>query len=393
MPSPITTQEVHVLLGCADARDVGGTFADALAAVRERYEARGVAVGFHALRTAGSFVTQDVIDDVRRIVEIQERRAPQPVRYFVHIQTHGEVEEVAPPSTASTPMAARLGIVRGSPFNCGMLGASSVSVELERLVLERKPTVVVRGAPRQIMDEDDLRALLADVYAHRGSVAGDWIRSIDDLRTHPRLQESVLSDAIARDRTLRNVDLTITTGIQDYRRHAYFRLDPHPERTTFWDDVYAELRELTSRLPPDHDEITQRTATQAPDVGLFSTCDFPHARRVAAAHLTSVLGRQPSDFGPNRVFTFASESFDLPHSPFGPYTVAGFYYAVAHLGLRHFVVLGHDEPQTARMLLRLDRDPFVNFIASSFDVAFHPVGLHAHGRNDGEHCEQAGGPG
>lgn len=374
MSSAPSAKEVHVLVGCADARDVGGIFADALDAVRARYAAGGIEIEFHALRTAGSFVTRDVIDDVRRIVEIEERRATAPVRYFVHIQTHGEVREEV--GSRSAPME-RFAVVRGSPFNCGMLGAASVSVELERLVLLTKPAVVVRGQSREIRDEDDIRALLADVYAHRGALAGDWIRSIDDLRTHPRLQESVLREAIMADRTLRSVDLTITTGIQDYRQHTYFRLDAHPEKTTFWDDVYAELRERASRLPSEHDENSQRTATQAPELGLFSTCDFPHARRVAVAHLAAALGHEATSFGPNQVFTFASESFDLPHSPFGPYTVAGFYYAVAHLGLKHFVVLGHDEAQTRRMLLRLEHDPFVHMIATSFDVTFHPTALRA----------------
>lgn len=371
-----TERQVHVVVGCADARDVGGIFADALAAVQERYRARGVSIGFHALRTAGSFVTRDVIDDVRRIVEVEERRTSVPTRYFVHIQTHGDVVDEAPESDAK-PIE-RLTIAQGSSFNCGMLGASGLSVELERLVLRAKPTMRVRGRERAIRTEDDIRELLADVYAHRGAIAGDWIRSIDDLRTHPRLQEAVLREAVAEDRTLRNVDLAITTGIHDYRRHAYFRLDAHPERATFWDDVHAEVRARGSRLTPDDDEIMQRTARQAPELGLFSTCDFPHARRVAADHLASVLGQEPSRFGPNRVFTFASESFDLPHSPFGPYTVAGFFYAVAHLGLKHFVVLGHDEAQTRRMLARLGHDPFVHFIESEFNVTFHPAALHGH---------------
>lgn len=369
-------REIHVVVGCADARDVGGIFADALAAVQERYRARGVSVGFHALRTAGSFVTRDVIDDVRRIVEIEERQSSTATRYFVHIQTHGDVVEEAA-SEGAAPIE-RIATAQGSPFNCGMLGASGLSVELERLVLREKPTMLVHGRERAVKTEDDIRELLADVYAHRGAIAGDWIRSIDDLRTHPRLQQAVLDDAIAGDRTLRNVELTITAGVHDYRRHAYFRVDGHPERTTFWDDVHAEVRARASRLTPDDDEIMQRTARQAPELGLFSTCDFPHARRVAAEHLASVLGQEPARFGPNRVFTFASESFDLPHSPFGPYTVAGFFYAVAHLGLKHFVVLGHDEAQTRRMLMRLEHDPFVHFIESSFDVTFHGAALRGH---------------
>ena len=252
-----TSLEVHVLVGCADARDVGAAFAESVAVVRARFRARGVQVVFHALRTAGSFVTRDVIDDVRRIVELEERRSGVPVRYFVHIQTHGEV--VVEPEPSGPTALERLSIVGGSRFNCGMLGASTVSIELERLLLQRKPTVVVHGVPRQIRNERDIRALLFDVYAFRGSLAGDWIRSIDDLRTHPRLQESVLRGAVAADRTLRNIDLTITTGIQDYGQHAYFRLDESPDRATFWDEVYLELRNRSATLPLSLIHISEPT--------------------------------------------------------------------------------------------------------------------------------------
>lgn len=263
-----------------------------------------------------------------------------------------------------------------------MLGAAGVSLELERLILRTQPTLTVRGVQRKIASEADIRMLLADVYGYLGAMAGDWIRSIDDLRTHPRLQATVLASAIADDRTLRNVDLMITAGIQDYGQSAYFRVDDRADERTFWDDVYDELRKQTAALPPEHGEIVQRTARQAPKLGLFTTCDFANARSAASDVLASVLGKEREAFGPNQVFTFASDSFDLPHTPFGPYTVAGFYYAVAHLRLRDFVVLGHDEHQARRILARLDHDPLVRLIATSFDVRYHAAHLSA---NHGQH--------
>lgn len=367
-----TRREVHVVVGCSDARDVGATFTEALDAVRARYLADGVEIEFHALRTAGSFVTRDVVDDLHRIVELRERTVRIPVRYFAHVQTHGEID--ASSDTADKSPLETMRVVPGSTFNCGMLGASTVSVELERFLLAEKPTVKVHGRALSLRKEGDIRQLLLDVYGHRGALAGDWIRSIDDLRTHPRTQLGVLLDAVDADRTLRSVDLTVTAGIQDYSKHAYFRVDADASRTTFWDDVYRELRERTAKLEPDADELVQRTAQQAPVVGLFSTCDFPHARRVAVTHFAS-LDPAVGSFGPNKVFTFASESFDLPHCPFGPYTVAGFFYAVVYLKLRHFVVIGHDRAQAERMLARLEHDPLVHFIAKAHDVHFHPLQL------------------
>ncbi len=171
----------------------------------------------------------------------------------------------------------------------------------------------------------------------------------------------------------RSVGIEITVGIQDYGKNAYFRLDGHPDRRTFWDDVYVELRERYATLPPDHPELAQRTSTQAPAVGLFATCDVPDARSRAAEAYERIRGVSLGEFGPNQVFAFASGSFDLPHSPFGPYTVAGFFYAVVHLKLRDFVVMGHDQAQVLRMISRLHHDPLIEMIATSHGVTFHPV--------------------
>lgn len=367
-------KEVHVLIGCSDARDIGGTFVLAVEDVQRAYLERGIEIEFHSIRTPGSFVTIDVIEDLRRIVEASERALPgahRDVRYFVHIQTHGDVE-ITPGMEGASPIE-RIEIVRGSHFNCGMLGAGDVSIEFEREILARKPTVQVHGRAHALHDEHAIHRLLAEAYAFSGYLAGDWIRSIDDLRTHPRLQKSSLEKAIAADRTLRNVPWTITAGIQDYEEHRYYRVDGEDEVVTFWDDVYVRLRERIAQLPPEHPEIVERTAKQSPVVGLFSIGSIRAARTLAAEHYAHVRGQPPSDFGPNMVFTFASNSFDLPRSTFGPYTIAGFYYAVAHLHLDHFVVMGRDDAQTRRMVVRLRNDPLMNFIATTREVSFIPV--------------------
>lgn len=361
-------EEVHVVVGCADARDVGGHFASALEAATRGYAANGIEIELHALRTPGSFVTRDVIDDLRRIVETHERGAIDDVRYFVHIQTHGGVRVVG--GREAAPMD-RYEIVAGSPFNCGMLGASGASIELEQLLLRERATWSQHGHVRRIEREEDIRELLHHVYAHQGALAGDWIRSIDDLRTHPRSQEMVLREAIRTDRTLRSVDLTITTGIQDYGQQEYFRLDADTGTHTFWDEVYVQLREASA--PSRRDE--RRTAPQAPELGLFAFSDDPIVRQTAVDEIAERVGRPPTWFRANQVFTFVSESFDLPHSPFGPYTVLGFYFAVVKLDLKRFVVVGADEAQTKRMMRRLERDPLVSVIARSFGVEFLPTWL------------------
>ncbi len=210
-PFDLFQKQVHVIVGCSDARDVGGVFAESVAAVRDAYRARGVAVEFHAIRTPGSFVTADVLDDLHRIVESSERAADvsERVRYFVHIQTHGEVQTKSEDKAHVHPTG--LTVVANSPFNCGMLGAARVSIELEDMILRLKPRVICRWGMRTLGDDDAIRELLLETYAHRGALAGDWIRSIDDLRTHPRLQESVLRHAIEGSRTLRSCSCRTTS--------------------------------------------------------------------------------------------------------------------------------------------------------------------------------------
>jgi hypothetical protein len=72
----------------------------------------------------------------------------------------------------------------GSPLNCGMLGASSVGIEIEQLIL--KNSLSYKNAHPETSQSrmmKGLRQLLRDVYAYDGFLAGDWIKSID-LLTH-----------------------------------------------------------------------------------------------------------------------------------------------------------------------------------------------------------------
>lgn len=376
-------REIHMLIGCSDARDLGGTTVSAITRQRARYRSRGVDVQLHVVRTPGSFATRDVLEDLHRMVERSERTQPETcrrTRYFVHVQTHGEVRALP----GGSRFLHDLTIVQGSPFNCGMLGAAGLAIELERHLLDRRPTITLRGKPFTIDHEDRIHHLLGEVYAYDGYLAGEWIRSIDDLRTHCRMQENAVKAAVAGDRLLRNVELVVTAGIQDYAQHQYFRVDGNEPQITFWDEVYQDVRAQVAALPEGHPEIVARTAKQAPRVGLFAMGGIDGARAHAAAHYAQSLGLRSEDFGPNQVFEFSSNSFDLPCSPFGPYTIAGFFYAVVHLGLRHFVVMGHDGPQTRRMLRRLHHDPLVEHIASAHDVAFSALSedeLPTHGRH------------
>ena len=86
----------------------------------------------HVIRAAGSFVTPDVVMDIKRTFEEVQRKneSDVPMRYYVHIQTHGHLTEDSNDHYISH--VHDLHIVEGSPLNCGMLHASAVGVEIEQ---------------------------------------------------------------------------------------------------------------------------------------------------------------------------------------------------------------------------------------------------------------------
>jgi len=349
--------EVHILIGCADAREIGGSFIEAVGDVLRAYNERGVAVELHALRTPGTFVTHDLVEDLRGIIVATQRaRATGDVRYVVHVQTHGEIEV---DEHATGCGLQRLRVVAGSRFNCGMLGATGVGLEMERLLLTRNPATD---------SEEAIRTLLRERYAHDGFLAGDWIRSIDDLRTHARLQKAVLRRALDRDPALRGLGVEITAGIQDYGKQDYIRVDGGEHGLTFWDECYVRLRERTAALPADHPDIVDRTRAQAPAAGLFAMGDIRASRGLAAAWHARVHGKPAGEFGPNTIFALAGGAFDVPATPFGPYTIAGFFYGVVHLHLKEWIVMGNDVAQAARMLRKLAADPLIDLIREAHGV-------------------------
>ena len=66
-------------------------------------------------------------------------------------------------------------------------------------------------------------------------------------------------------------------------------------------------------------------------------------------------------------------SFDIPHTPFGPYVIAGFYFSVKYLKLHDQIVMGYDEDQTGRILRKIKNDPIMNLVVEKYGVNLLPV--------------------
>lgn len=365
--------QVHVLVGCSDARDVGKIHLDTVEEVRSEYLARGIRSELYVLRTPGSFVTGDVVADLASIVAMTQRDVgtARGVSYFVHVQSHAELV-VTGDETYGCALH-HVEVEKDSPFNCGMLAATRVAVELERLVLSLAPVVDVGEGKLRVDSEEAIRTLLRQRYGFDGYLAGDWIKSVDDVRTHVRMQKAILERAIRNDPALRSYDIRVTAGIQDYRRNAYVRLDGGEPAALFWDEGQRRINRRLAELPRESLDRARQSEGQKPLVALLAMSDVRASRARALVHYAKANGHPPSDYSPNTVFAMSGSAFDIPGSPFGPYITAGIFYGLWGLGLREILVMGNDAAQAERMVRKVHGDPLANLVVKHFGAKLSPV--------------------
>ena len=329
----------------------------------------------HVIRAAGSFVTPDVVMDIKRTVEYVQRNNEKdvPMKYYVHIQTHGHLTEDSNDHYISH--VHDLHIVDGSPLNCGMLNASAVGVEIEEMIVAEEPEITVKGKTFKIVNDTSIKLLLREVYAYDGYLAGDWITSIDLLRTHPRHQRTLLEKAIARDPELMVLEIEITCGIMDYAIHSLIRVDDGDPEVPFWDTVQLEIRKHAQNDRKAKELLINQSKKQTPLAGLISMSDPRQASRSRAAnyYMTRKGIEHTGEYLPNTLFNMTGTSFDIPHTPFGPYVIAGFYFSIKHLRLQDQLVMGYDKAQTTRIMQKIKNDPLMNMFVKKFDVNLIPI--------------------
>jgi hypothetical protein len=366
-------KELHILVGCADARDLSQVQMDVMREKTVEYRTRGIEVELQVIRAAGSFISSAVYDDIRHIILgfMKEKVAPEDhVDYYVHIQTHGHL--TADSQKDYVGHIHQMKVVDGSAMNCGMLHASALGIELEQLLLEEQPEVRIADGTLKVKEDNDIRTLLREVYAYDGYLAGDWLKSIDFLRTHPRAQKAKLESLIAHEADLRRLNIRITAGIMDYSIHSLIRLDGGVPVSPWWDDVQRSVRE---RAALELDTLRALSEKQKPLAGLFCMSD-PRAtsRTLAARFYLRYKGLEAGgDYLPNTIFNISGSTFDIPDTPFGPYMIGGFFYAVKHLGLLDQMVMGGTAAQTARIMQKLHRDPLMDLIIRRYRVNLIPI--------------------
>jgi hypothetical protein len=368
--------QVHILIGCADARDLSQIQLDAIENTQNEYLTNGIGVEVHVIRAAGSFITPDVVMDIKRTFEEAQRLNNEnlPMRYFVHIQTHGHLTEDSQENYISHVHDLR--VVQDSPLNCGMLAATYVGIEIEEMIVEEQPEIEIKGKVLKITNDTHIKQLLKEIYAYDGYLAGDWIVSIDALRTHPRHQRTVLEKAIGSDPELKVLDIKITCGIQDYAIHSLIRVDDGEPQVPFWDTVQLTIRKQSQNNRQAKELLIDQSKKQRPFAGLLSMSDPKQSSRShAARYYMKLKGIAYDDYLPNTIFNMTGTAFDIPSTPFGPYVIAGFYFGVKHLSLTDQIVMGYDKHQTTRMMQKVENDPIMKMIVKKYKVNLIPINL------------------
>ncbi|MFA6327931.1 MAG: hypothetical protein WCY41_00630 [Candidatus Micrarchaeia archaeon] len=357
--------ELHIVVGCADARDVSAAFYRALDEQREEELKEGTLVDFQRMSVAGTFVTSGIIDEIKSHIQEKMReyfpyyKAGIPIDIFVHLTAHGNVmlKKGRLHSTRSYHDIE----VEDALFNCGMIHAQEVALEMEGMLLAKRAVLEygLRGKRHQIRieTEEDVETLMRDAYGHNGTIAGNWVKSIVNLCTHAYEQKKILRQSLDADPTFENLKITLTAGVKNYHTNEYYRVDGNTHLNTFLDLVYDKVRKS------GHVQDDSHTKKQAPALGMFHHSSIQQARALGMKYF---FGMDKYNVG--QVFAIGSMNVPDYFKTFGPYKNAGFFYGVKHLGLRTWIVMGRDLKEAEKMQERILNDPLMGYFRKEFDV-------------------------
>ncbi|MFA5077297.1 MAG: hypothetical protein WC488_02630 [Candidatus Micrarchaeia archaeon] len=382
---------------CSDAREGGELYGAAKQIIAKEYLKRGIVVDYSRISSAGSFATADVISDTGRVIHrtlsilgktygkhlfwgVHDRKGDQNgkvyVNFEVSISTHGDVKIK---NGAQIPSSIEdLEIVPGSPYNCGMLHASDVWMELVDLILKDKPAFkfFIPGNGLISMEMDTIEAILSILkpqYALQSDSIIDFAPSISNLLTHPIDQKSRLDRNLVSDKTLRSLDLRTSAAINNYPDYKYIRLDQDHATVGFMDDVYDFLEHIATMLPSNSPHIVGKKTKQQPVLGLIHTPYMTSSKAsVLGDAIYSGLVHNIRDYCPGQIFTVSSMSAAQPYFGFDPYQITGIFYSVSHLGIRTYYLLGATREEADLIKQKVHNDPFVNFVMKKFGVKLVP---------------------
>jgi hypothetical protein len=367
--------ELHIVIGCSDARDISAAFNEALDAQKAEEAASGTLVDFQRMSVAGTFVTPDIVaelkahiqDKMKEYYRYYERNLP--IEIFIHVNAHGNaVLKEGHQYSGKTYHDLK---IEDSAFNCGMMHAQDVALEMEEMLLSKKAVLEYglkdKRTQIRIETEEDIETLMKKAYGHNGTIAGNWVKSIVNLCTHPYEQKKVLRRALDEDPMFANLRIRITAGVQNYQTSDYFRVDGNTHLDTFLDKVYQRVRK------DGQPDTAARISKQKPVLGLFHHSSISQSRATA---VKNYFGNEKYSAG--QVFAMGGMNLSDYFRTFGPYKSTGFFYGVKHLGLLNWIVMGRTLDEAAEMRERVLNDPLMSYFVREFKVSL--VGMDANGQ-------------
>ena len=366
MENNIKKVELHIVVGCADARDVSAAFNAALIEQQAQEMKNGMLIDFQRMSVAGTFMTPEIIAEIKSHVQEKMReyysyyKAGIPIDIFVHLTAHGNVA-LKPGCFHSTRSYHDIE-VHDALFNCGMIHAQEIALEMEGLLLSRRAVLEygLRGNRKQVRieTEEDIENLMKRAYGHNGTIAGNWVKSIVNLCTHSYEQKKVLRHSLDSDPTFENLRIVLTAGVKNYLSNEYFRVDGNTHLNTFLDLVYDRVRRSGPVKDPN-----SHTEKQKPTLGVFHHSSVQQARATA---VKKYFGTENYSVG--QVYAIGSMNLPDYFKTFGPYKVTGFFYGVKHLGLTTWIVMGRSLEEAEKMQERILNDPIMGYVVKEFGV-------------------------
>ncbi len=374
---PVKKIEIHILVGCSDARDIPAVFNAAREVELDALRSRGVLIDFQHESVAGVFVTPDVEASLRKLIMArldffcEYANNGVPIEIFVQLVDHGDVRLKSGADGTQFSLHEMEVADEHSIINCGMRHAEEVAQELEVELLEKQVDFLfteLNGRRRhwQIRDGNDIRSMMKYVYEHDGLIAAGWVHSISDFGRHAAEQKAILRHAIDTGPYLRLHSVMITAGVQNFRDNTYYRVDENTHLITFLDRVYERMRAMI-KAGWGNGEAKTQLEKQAPVIGTF------HISEIINARATAIVLYKGSEFRANQVFAIGGRLLTEYYRPFGAYKIMSFYYGVRHLGLKEWVVIGRNQSEVDMVMARIKNDPLMDYIQKTYDVKLIPI--------------------
>lgn len=378
-------KELHIVVDCGDSRENNPVLDEARRELKKEWADNGIDVSIVRLSIPGAFLTPIIMKETAGYIETQLKK-DNALKVFVHLKSHGRIhvveeymdmpeDEIRKNGEAAYEMGY-------SEFNCGMLNAEMLALELQRDILgwneeHGKPYVfrfkqegsrknfgiVVRGI-------SDFRNLLKESYGYEGGFSGGFIRSIGNIQSHIAQQRYKLMIFFEKNRLFKKYPgrILVTASVHDYQTYKLKRVDWEgwytPENySTFADALHRRASEIKSR---NIDEEEHRTEKQHPMLFIVHPPEIQDARARAAESLG--IG-----YSAGRVFGMSNFGIADQKKPFDSYDIIGFYYVVTHLNPHKkmkFIILGRTKKETRAIKSKFEADPLVSFIMKKYGVRF-----------------------